>query len=72
MMQMLSFHALAALRGDGLRPELLALLESQVHLQPGLCASIEPEVIVQDCPQPQPAPVADYSSNGCLPSTSTT
>jgi hypothetical protein len=42
MLPFLSFHALAAQRGDGLRPELLALFERHVRLETGLAAIIEP------------------------------
>ncbi|WP_233836073.1 hypothetical protein [Paraburkholderia sp. ZP32-5] len=43
MLPLLSFHALAAQRGDGLRPELLALLERRTSPDIGLSAAIEPE-----------------------------
>ena len=42
MLPFLSLHALAAQRGDGLRPELLALFERHVRLETGLVAIIEP------------------------------
>jgi hypothetical protein len=42
MLPLLSLHALAAQRGDGLRPELKALLEHRAGLAMGLAASIEP------------------------------
>ena len=42
MLPFLSLHALAAQRGDGLRPELLALFERHVRLEAGLVAIIEP------------------------------
>ena len=41
MLPFLSLHALAALRGDGLRPELLALLERHAGSNAGLAAIIE-------------------------------
>jgi hypothetical protein len=41
MLPLLSFHALAAQRGDGLRPELKALLEQHARRAPGLTATIE-------------------------------
>ncbi|MFM0624632.1 hypothetical protein [Paraburkholderia xenovorans] len=42
MLTFLSFHALAAQRGDGLRPELLALFERHARSGIGLAAIIEP------------------------------
>ena len=42
MLPFLSLHALAAQRGDGLRPELKALFERHVRLATGLAATIEP------------------------------
>lgn len=42
MLPFLSLHALAAQRGDGLRPELLALFERHARLETGLVAIIEP------------------------------
>jgi hypothetical protein len=43
MLPFLSLHALAAQRGDGLRPELLALFERHSGLEPRLAAIIEPD-----------------------------
>ena len=43
MLPFLSLHALAAQRGDGLRPELLALLQSHAGSEAGLAAIIEPD-----------------------------
>ena len=42
MLPFLSLHALAAQRGDGLRPELLALFEHLSGSEAGLAAIIEP------------------------------
>ena len=42
MLPFLSLHALAAQRGDGLRPELKALFERHARLATGLAATIEP------------------------------
>lgn len=42
MLPFLSLHALAAQRGDGLRPELLALFERHARSGAGLVATIEP------------------------------
>jgi hypothetical protein len=42
MLPFLSFHALAAQRGDGLRPELLALFERHARSETDLAAIIEP------------------------------
>lgn len=41
MLPLLSLHALAAQRGDGLRPELKALLERHTDPAMGLSATIE-------------------------------
>jgi hypothetical protein len=41
MLPLLSLHALAAQRGDGLRPELKALLERHARRESGLSATIE-------------------------------
>ena len=41
MLPFLSFHALAAQRGDGLRPELLALFERHARSETGLATIIE-------------------------------
>ncbi|RDJ99645.1 hypothetical protein [Paraburkholderia lacunae] len=49
MLPLLSLHALAAQRGDGLRPELLALLERHRASETGLTVPIEaPEVAPPD------------------------
>ncbi|TDG20991.1 hypothetical protein EYW47_24090 [Paraburkholderia silviterrae] len=42
MLPLLSLHALAAQRGDGLRPELKALFERHARPASGLAAAIEP------------------------------
>jgi hypothetical protein len=42
MLPLLSLYALAAQRGDGLRPELLALFERHARAETGLSAIIEP------------------------------
>lgn len=42
MLHLLSLHALAAERGDGLRPELRTLLSRQQESETGLSAFIEP------------------------------
>jgi hypothetical protein len=63
MLPLLSFHALAAQRGDGLRPELRALLEQHARRAPGLTATIEfgetepvpePTGVVADLPHEEP------------------
>jgi hypothetical protein len=54
MLPLLSFHALAAQRGDGLRPELRALLEQHARRAPGLTATIE---FGETAPVPEPAGV---------------
>ena len=43
MLPLLSFHALAAQRGDGLRPELLALMSRCSEPNIGLSARFEAE-----------------------------
>lgn len=43
MLPLLSLHALAAQRGDGLRPELKALFERSAGLATGLSAATEPD-----------------------------
>lgn len=40
MLSLLALHALAAPRGDGLKPELLALLRRQAQAESGLTARI--------------------------------
>jgi hypothetical protein len=42
MLPFFSLHALAAQRGDGLRPELLALFERHARSETSLAAIIEP------------------------------
>jgi hypothetical protein len=63
MLPLLSFHALAAQRGDGLRPELRALLEQHARRAPGLTATIEfgetgsvpePAGVAADLPHEEP------------------
>jgi hypothetical protein len=49
MLPFLSLHALAAQRGDGLRPELLALFEHYARSDIGLSAGIEPEGTEVSC-----------------------
>jgi hypothetical protein len=43
MLPFLSLHALVAQRGDGLRPELLALYERHAGSETGLAAIVEPD-----------------------------
>ena len=43
MLPFLSLHAHAAQRGDGLRPELLALFERHAGSETGLATIIEPD-----------------------------
>jgi len=43
MLPFLSLHALTAQRGDGLRPELLALFERHAGSETGLATIIEPD-----------------------------
>ncbi|ADG20492.1 hypothetical protein [Paraburkholderia atlantica] len=53
MLPFLSLHALAAQRGDGLRPELLALLLRHAQSDIGLCADIEPDETAIPCKPPE-------------------
>ncbi|MBB5414158.1 hypothetical protein QF000_001313 [Paraburkholderia atlantica] len=53
MLPFLSLHALAAQRGDGLRPELLALLLRHAQSEIGLCADIEPDETAIPCKPPE-------------------
>ena len=69
MLPFLSLHALAAQRGDGLRPELLALFERHARAEAGLSAIIEPvetgspDQVVDVVPQdPVTKPEADEAS----------
>jgi hypothetical protein len=48
MLPLLPFHILAAQRGDGLRPELLALFARNARSDTGLSARIEIENIAPD------------------------
>ena len=48
MLPLLPFHTLAAQRGDGLRPELLALFARNACSDTGLSARIEIENIARD------------------------
>lgn len=48
MLPLLPFHNLAAQRGDGLRPELLALFARNARSDTGLSARIEIENIAPD------------------------
>ena len=52
MLPLLSLHALAAQRGDGLRPELLALLKRRACPANGLSAEIEAERTTGSCESP--------------------
>ncbi|CAB3804470.1 hypothetical protein LMG28138_05521 [Pararobbsia alpina] len=56
MLPLLPFHTLAAQRGDGLRPELLALFARNARSDTGLSARIEIENIAR-------------SDNRCTPET---
>jgi hypothetical protein len=56
MLPLLSFHALAAQRGDGLRPELLALLARHARSETGLSVSIEPSGTDLPCEAPTVVP----------------
>ena len=64
MLSFLSLHALAAQRGDGLRPELKALFEHHARLATGLAATIEP-VETESLSQVADA-VADVAVKECV------
>jgi hypothetical protein len=49
MLPLLSLHALASQRGDGLRPELRALFERHAEIVTGLAATSEPLEQVSLC-----------------------
>ncbi|MGF6980982.1 hypothetical protein F0160_25820 [Paraburkholderia sp. JPY303] len=55
LLPFLSLHALAAQRGDGLRPELLALLLRHARSEIGLGAEIESDETKIPCEPTQPA-----------------
>lgn len=63
MLPLLSLHALAAQRGDGLRPELLALLQRYARSETGLSASIEPDGTEIDCKAPRSVQSASANSD---------
>jgi hypothetical protein len=63
MLPLLSFHALAASRGDGLKPELLALLARHA----GLAAGFTPDD-ARPGDAPQPCPADDARGDGGEPS----
>ena len=57
MLPLLSLHSLVAHRGDGLRPELLALLQRQS--QGGLSVAIEPDSQETQQERPQTSGAAE-------------
>ncbi|WP_206996460.1 hypothetical protein [Trinickia mobilis] len=63
MLPFLSLHALAAQRGDGLRPELKALFEHHARLATGLAAAIES--VETEFPSQVAGVVADISVKEC-------
>jgi hypothetical protein len=58
MLPFLALHALAAQRGDGLRPELLALLERHIENEASLRASIEPDDASVSSEEPGDSPTS--------------
>jgi hypothetical protein len=60
MLPLLALHSLVSHRGDGLRPELLALLEREADI--GLSASIGPERLHP--PQDTTCAVEESSTEG--------
>jgi hypothetical protein len=62
MTSFLSFHAAAAARGDGLRPELLALL-TRSAAAPHPALATRPDGMIQSGPDPAPAEAAGEQAN---------
>jgi hypothetical protein len=65
MTSFLSFHAAAAARGDGLRPELLAVLE-RVGTAPHSAFTMRPDGMIQSGPDPASTEVAGKHTNVVL------
>jgi hypothetical protein len=65
MMSFLDFRAAAAARGDGLRPELLALLAG-VPAAPRHELALRHEGTIQSRPDPEPTDVAGTRTNVSL------
>jgi hypothetical protein len=63
MLPLLSLDALVAHRGDGLRPELRALLLSRARCSEGLSATIEIEDDKTDTPTTESIPEPETSKN---------
>ncbi|QBR00179.1 hypothetical protein E1956_24200 [Paraburkholderia pallida] len=63
MLPLLSLHALVAHRGDGLRPELRALLLSRARCSAGLSATIEIENDKTSASPPESIPEPEASKN---------
>jgi hypothetical protein len=63
MLPFLSLHALAAQRGDGLRPELLALFERHTRSETSLAAIIE--AVETEPPNPIVEIVSEDSGKKC-------
>ena len=61
--QLFPLHALAAQRGDGLRPELLALFLRHAQADAGLSASIGPPSMEDNHAPPQCATTLDCASS---------
>ncbi len=60
---LLALHTLAAQRGDGLRPELLALFLRHAHSDAGLSAGIDAPSAVDNQAPPQCATTLDCASS---------
>jgi hypothetical protein len=65
MLPFLSLHALAAHRGDGLRPELLALFERYARPGAGLNARIEPDETTVSCTPSSAGPANEGLPTRC-------
>ncbi|QCP52781.1 hypothetical protein FAZ95_26975 [Trinickia violacea] len=63
MLPFLSLHALVAQRGDGLRPELLAMFQRYARSEAGLSAAIEPDEAEVHCKAPDVVRSAPANSN---------
>lgn len=63
MLPLLSLHALVAHRGDGLRPELRALLLSRARCREGLSATLEIEDDKASAPETNNIPEPETSKN---------
>jgi hypothetical protein len=66
MTSLVNFHALAAARGDGLRPELRALLERAAAVPPRSVLTVRSDGMVQSGPDPMSAEIKKEPGNVLL------